>query len=160
MGRDLVQDHLPEKTIESFENLAIALDASLVQLRVIAQVGFCKLLERDVRLPTDAVATVENARSFTRLDVLRLPFVGRFTARTIPAAVDAEVVVPVVLAPRRGRAVPEIPFSVRVAARCGRSACTRSWMLIDFRAVTILPMLYETFNILPGDADGSVRRTG
>jgi hypothetical protein len=33
-------------------------------------------------------------------------------------------------------------------------------MLIDFRAVTILPMLYETFNILPGDADGSVRRTG
>jgi len=28
-------------------------------------------------------------------------------------------------------------------------------MLIDFRAVTILPMLYEIFNILPGDADGA-----
>ena len=28
-------------------------------------------------------------------------------------------------------------------------------MLIVFRAVTILPMLYEIFNILPGDADGA-----
>jgi hypothetical protein len=56
----LGKDRRPEEAIQRLQNLAIPLRALLVQVRVIAQVDGRKLLERDVRVPPNAVAPVED----------------------------------------------------------------------------------------------------
>ena len=68
---------------------------------MIAEVGVSELPERDVWLSADAVPAVEDPRPFLGFDVPRLVLVGRLRRVAVPPSVDAKVVVPVVLAPRR-----------------------------------------------------------
>jgi hypothetical protein len=67
-----VEDRRAKEPVQRLQNLAIALRAFLVQVRVIAQVDARELFERDVRLPPDAVAPVEDSRSLACFD-LRKP---------------------------------------------------------------------------------------
>ena len=59
-------------------------------------------------LPADAVLAVEDARTLLGLDVARLVLVGRLGRVPVTMAVDAEVVVPVMVAARRRLAVERI----------------------------------------------------
>jgi hypothetical protein len=72
MRGDLVENRRLEEAIQRLQNLAIALGAFLVQVRVVAQVNVGERFERYIRLPPYAVAGVENARTLAGFDVLRL----------------------------------------------------------------------------------------
>ena len=54
MGRDLVQNHRPERLVQHLQDVAIALRAAFIELGMILQIGFRELLEGDVRLSSDA----------------------------------------------------------------------------------------------------------
>jgi hypothetical protein len=70
--RDFVEDHRAEEPVQRLQDFAIAFGGALVQIGMIAQVDFRELLERNVRLPADAVTPVEDPWAFARFDVLRL----------------------------------------------------------------------------------------
>jgi hypothetical protein len=82
---------------------------------VVVDVGGREGPKRDVWLLADAVAAVEDARSFLGLDLLRVLLIRRLGRVPVPLPVDTEVIKPVVIAVRRrrtcnGLAVPS--FSV------------------------------------------------
>jgi hypothetical protein len=58
MRGDFVQQGGAERPVRRFQDVAIAVDASLIELGVIGEVGIRKLLERDVGLPADALSVV------------------------------------------------------------------------------------------------------
>ena len=60
---DLVQNDGPEGSVEHRNRVTVARSAPRVQFSVIAQTDGHERLKRDIRLPADAVAAVENPRS-------------------------------------------------------------------------------------------------
>ena len=129
MRRDLVQHERPERLVERLEDLAVAIGALLVQVGVILQVRLGELPERDVRLPADAGAAVQNLRPLGRFDVAGQVLVGGLRACPVTPAVDAEVVVPVMAAARRRRAMQRVGIAIAQRHRLGLadSACEGSY---------------------------------
>ena len=70
--RDLVQDQRSEESIEDLQDLPVPVGAALVQVRVILQVGFRELAERDVGKTPDAVRPSRiRVRSFASMSFAR-----------------------------------------------------------------------------------------
>jgi hypothetical protein len=88
-----MQDERAERPIHHLDDFPIAAQAPLVHLGVVGQVRLGELPERNVGLPTDPVAPLEDTPLLARLDVLCL-LVGRLRGVPVPAAIDSEVVVP------------------------------------------------------------------
>src|SRR6185503_15947094 len=86
---------------------------ALVQVGMVRQVSLCELPERDVGLPADTVASVENSAALTRFDILGLLLVGRLGGAPVPASIDPEVIEPVMATPRRCGAIEWVRVSAR-----------------------------------------------
>jgi hypothetical protein len=73
MRRDLVQQERPEDRIQARECQSVARPTvALVEGRMVGEVRLRELPEGDVRLPADAVASLEDARALLGFDVLGL----------------------------------------------------------------------------------------
>ena len=97
MRRDLVENQRAECPIQNIDCELLARRAPRVQLRMVAKINERKLLKRRVRLPTNAVAAVQNPGPFFGFNVLRLLLVGRIRRAAVTASIDSEVVEPSVI---------------------------------------------------------------
>ena len=89
--RDLVEQHGGEEAVQDDYDLAVAAVRAdgLLGLRGLELVSR-EVAEQDVGLPTDAMTPFEDAGSFSRLDVPRLPLQGGLRRRAVGASVRRE----------------------------------------------------------------------
>jgi hypothetical protein len=114
---------LPKKRLSVLTTSRSRWALRFVQIRMISQLDFGELFERDIQLSTDTMPPFQNACTLARFDVQRLALVMGLGTGPISPAIQAEHIVPVMIAAR-------LPFAhapVKDAARrsavppCGRN---------------------------------------
>ncbi len=112
MRRDLVQDERAERPIQHLQDLPVAIDAPLVELRMVASgtssANVLNVMSGCWRIPWRPSRI---ARPLLRLDLLRVLLVRGLGRVPVPLPVDAEVVEPVMLTLRRRRTVQRVSLA-------------------------------------------------